>query len=56
MVMNLEPYAGEPGIGGFRVENNLVVTPEGPDIYTTFPFEKRLVTTVHPLDRTTART
>jgi Xaa-Pro dipeptidase len=56
MVMNLEPYAGEPGIGGFRVENNLVVTEDGPDIYTTFPFEKRLVDKVHPLDRTTART
>jgi Xaa-Pro aminopeptidase len=56
MVMNLEPYAGEPGIGGFRVENNLVVTEDGPDIYTTFPFEKRLVDKVHPLDTTTART
>jgi len=56
MVMNLEPYAGEPGVGGFRVENNLVVTADGPEIYTTFPFEKRLVDKVHPLDRTTART
>ncbi len=56
MVMNLEPYAGKPGIGGFRVENNLVVTADGPEIYTTFPFEKRLVHRVHELDRTTART
>ena len=55
MVMNLEPYAGEPGIGGFRVENNLVVTADGPEIYTTFPFEKRLVDKVHPLDTSTAR-
>jgi Xaa-Pro aminopeptidase len=56
MVMNLEPYTGEPGVGGFRVENNLVVTPDGPEIYTTFPFERRLVDRVHPLDATTART
>jgi Xaa-Pro aminopeptidase len=56
MVMNLEPYAGEPGIGGFRVENNLVVRSDGPEIYTTFPFEKRLLDRIHPLDRTTART
>jgi Xaa-Pro aminopeptidase len=56
MVMNLEPYAGEPGIGGFRVENNLVVRPDGPEIYTTFPFEKRLLDKIHPLDTTTART
>ncbi len=56
MVMNLEPYAGETGVGGFRVENNLVVTDGEPEIYTTFPFEKRLVDKVHPLDLTTART
>lgn len=56
MVMNLEPYAGEPGVGGFRVENNLVVTADGPYIYTTFPFDGRLLDKVHELDRTTART
>jgi Xaa-Pro aminopeptidase len=56
MVMNIEPYAGEPGIGGFRLENNLVVEQDGPRIYTTFPFEKRLVEKVHELDKTTGRT
>lgn len=56
VVMNLEPYAGEPGVGGFRVENNLVVTEDGPDIYTTFPFEQRLIDRIHPLDPTTGRT
>ncbi len=38
------------------LENNLVVTEDGPEIYTTFPFEKRLIDKVHPLDTTTART
>ena len=56
MTANLEPYAGEPGIGGFRLENNLVVTENGPDIYTKFPFDERLVTDVHELDSSTGRT
>jgi Xaa-Pro aminopeptidase len=51
MTMNIEPYTGDPEIGGFRVENNLVVTDEGPRIYTTFPFDKRLVARRHELDR-----
>jgi Xaa-Pro aminopeptidase len=56
MTLNLEPYTGEPGTGGFRVENNLEVTENGPRVYTTFPFDRRLVDTVHALDATTART
>jgi hypothetical protein len=38
------------------LENNLVVTTGAPDIYTPYPFDERLVETVHPLDRTTGRT
>jgi Xaa-Pro aminopeptidase len=56
MQFNLEPYAGVPGIGGFRLENNLVVTEADPDIYTTYPFDERLVVDLHPLDSSTGRT
>ena len=56
MQYNLEPYAGEPGVGGFRLENNLVVTAGEPDIYTTYPFDERLVIDLHPLDTSTGRT
>jgi Xaa-Pro aminopeptidase len=56
MQFNLEPYAGIPGIGGVRLENNLVVTEGEPDIYTTYPFDERLLKDIHPLDKTTGRT
>ena len=56
MVFNLEPYAGVPGVGGFRLENDHIVTKDGVDIYTTYPFDERLVIDVHPLDATTGRT
>ena len=56
MQFNLEPYAGEPGTGGVRLEHNLVVREEGPEIYTNYPFDERLVETVHPLDKTTGLT
>ena len=56
MVFNLEPYAGQPGIGGIRLENDHIVTKDGCDIYTTYPFDERLVNEVHPLDTTTGRT
>ncbi len=56
MVINLEPYAGKPGVGGVRLENNHIVTKEGADIYTTYPFDERLVNEIHPLDTTTGRT
>lgn len=55
MQFNLEPYAGTPGVGGIRLENNLVVTEDGPEVYTTYPFDERLVEEVHPLDSTTGR-
>jgi Xaa-Pro aminopeptidase len=54
-VMNLEPYAGKPGIGGFRLENNVIVTNDGPEVFTTQHFEPRLLNYTHPLDKTTAR-
>jgi Xaa-Pro aminopeptidase len=56
MQFNLEPYAGETGIAGFRLENNLVVTDGDPDVYTTYPFDERLVIDLHPLDTSTGRT
>jgi Xaa-Pro dipeptidase len=56
MVFNLEPYAGTPGIAGFRLENDHIVTKDGVDIYTTYPFDERLVNELHPLDATTGRT
>jgi Xaa-Pro aminopeptidase len=56
MVFNLEPYAGKPGVGGIRLENDHIVTKDGVEIYTTYPFDERLVDQVHPLDATTART
>lgn len=55
MVMNYEPYAGKPGVGGFRLENNIIVTPNGPEIYSTQHFEPRLLKYTHPLDKTTGR-
>jgi Xaa-Pro aminopeptidase len=55
MVANLEPYFGEPGIGGVRLEHDLVIRAGGPEIYTTYPFDKRLLRDVHPLDTTTGR-
>jgi Xaa-Pro aminopeptidase len=56
MQFNLEPYAGEPAVAGFRLENNLVVTDGDPDIYTTYPFDERLVIELHALDTSTGRT
>lgn len=56
MTANLEPYAGKPGVGGFRLENNVVVTTGEPDIYTPYPYDERLVKDLHPLDTSTGRT
>jgi Xaa-Pro aminopeptidase len=55
MVANLEPYYGIPGIGGVRLEHDLVIRSDGPEIYTTYPFDDRLLREVHPLDATTGR-
>ena len=56
IAINLEPYGGEVGVGGFRLENNLITTEGDPDIYTTYPFDERFLDDVHPLDQTTGRT
>lgn len=56
MVFNLEPYDGQPGVGGVRLENDHIVTADGVEIYTPYPFDERLVIDVHPLDTTTGRT
>lgn len=56
MVFNIEPYFGEPGKGGIRLENDHIVTADGVEIYTQYPFDQRLVLDVHPLDLTTGRT
>jgi Xaa-Pro aminopeptidase len=55
MQFNLEPYAGEPGIGGIRLENQIVVTESEPEILSTYPFDERLLFNVHRLDSTTGR-
>jgi Xaa-Pro aminopeptidase len=56
MVLNFEPYVGKVGVGGIRLENDHIVTHDGVDIYTTYPFDERLTITPHPLDTTTGRT
>ena len=56
MVFNLEPYRGSPDVGGVRLENDHIVTGDGVEIYTTYPFDERLVIDVHPLDLTTGHT
>jgi Xaa-Pro aminopeptidase len=56
MLFSIEPYAGKPGIGGFRLENQVFVGEKEPDIFTKLSFDERLVKDVHPLDKTTGRT
>lgn len=56
MVFNIEPYYGEPGKGGIRLENDHIVTKDGVEIYTKYPFDERLVIDLHPFDETTGRT
>ena len=55
MLFSVEPYAGKPGIGGFRLENQVFVGENEPDIITPMSFDERLLRDVHPLDRTTGR-
>jgi Xaa-Pro aminopeptidase len=55
MLFSIEPYAGKVGIGGVRLENQVIVTDGDPDIITTLPFEERLLKNVHRLDKTTGR-
>ena len=41
---------------GIHLENDHIVTKDGVDIYTTYPFDERLVNELRPLDTTTGRT
>ena len=43
MALNLEPCAGKHGVGGTRLANDHIVTKDGVDVYTTYPFDERLV-------------
>ncbi len=55
MLFSIEPYAGKPGIGGFRLENQVFVGEKEPDIITPLSFDERLLRDVHQLDKTTGR-
>jgi hypothetical protein len=37
------------------LENNVIVTDGEPEIFTTLPFDERLLKEVHTLDKTTGR-
>lgn len=43
MIFSIEPYVGAPGIGGIRLEDNILVTDHGMDIISRFPFDNRLL-------------
>ncbi len=55
MLFSVEPYAGIPGVGGFRLENQFFVGEKEPEIITPLPYDERLLKDVHPLDKTTGR-
>jgi Xaa-Pro aminopeptidase len=56
MVFNIEPYYGEKNRFGIRLENDHIVTRDGVEIYTKYPFDERLVIDLHEMDETTGRT
>jgi Xaa-Pro aminopeptidase len=43
MVFSLEPYYGEVGVGGIRLEDVVIVTDTGLEIVSKFPFDERLI-------------
>lgn len=43
MVFSIEPYAGRKGVGGVRLEHNVLVTETGAVILDQFPFEPKLL-------------
>jgi Xaa-Pro aminopeptidase len=55
MLFSVEPYAGRVGIGGVRLENQVFVGKDTPNVITTLSFDERLLRDVHPLDPTTGR-
>lgn len=56
MQFNIEPYSGDLEAGqGVRLENNVIIHKDGPEVYSTFPFDYRLLDEVHPMDPTTGR-
>jgi Xaa-Pro aminopeptidase len=55
MLFSVEPYAGRIGIGGIRLESQVFVGADEPNIITNLSFDERLLKDVHPLDKTTGR-
>lgn len=43
MIFSLEPFAGEEDVGGVRLEHNVVVRSDGPEILSPYPFESCLL-------------
>ncbi len=43
MVLSIEPSVGEPGVGGFRLGDNVVVTDNGMDVISRFPYDNGLL-------------
>jgi len=55
MLFSVEPYAGKVGVGGIRLESQVFVGTDAPEIITNLSFDERLLRDVHPLDKTTGR-
>jgi Xaa-Pro aminopeptidase len=44
MYFAIETYSGRPGVQqAARLEQNLVVTKDGPQVFTLFPFEEEML-------------
>jgi Xaa-Pro aminopeptidase len=55
MLFSVEPYAGKVGIGGIRLESQVFVGADAPNIITNLSFDERLLRDIHPLDKVTGR-